>query len=379
MEDAHPDDATHGNAPQPPAQDPPASQMIPMPGHWIESLTIHSRDLRRVRFLFARGSRDEPTLAPDLDDLHIRIQDVMKREDGQETQAMFDVLGLASCPGPRALAAFIWSEGQAHYRAVCVEARRNDEALPRRLRIVVQLLDAEGLELDELTGYTGRDPARERARAAHRAGVTFVEDTEAHNSNQSPSFGRINGSLEKGYLTMVKHLNTTIDKRMSDADLYAKSIRGSADQYAEAREAGGDRENDLDDEIALAGIQLAGQLFGQKQERNAKAENVKAGAPKDGGPGGPACAFARQALPHFTEEVIDRCRKNIGTELTEATLQSLRYAEEQTATDKALLSRFRRQSEAFIELYQKKPEAIRACIPAGAIRPLDALFKLSMA
>jgi len=361
-------------------RDIPTAQLIPLPASWIDDLTLHCQQVKTIRLLFARSTRDELTAPKGLDDFQVRLMG-MDRPDGQGTMQAFDIAGFPKpFLGPRPLCEFLWDEGQEHYRACCLEADADGKQRPRRLRFVARLLDDTGGEIADLGGYTGMAPRSAASRRAAAAGVAFASDYVEENPVQVGGMGRVNASLENGYIRMVKRVEAGLDQRAKDLDMYARNTYERANDYHE-RVANSSEDGDDDDEMLIAAMGLAQTIFGEKNKRNEKADDINSRAPKDNGKGGPACAYARAALEHFTPDVIRNCREQLGAQPVDRMLQTLRMATESDCDDKALLVKFRQSAEWFVKQAQQSPEARAKLmyIPKAAAPHLDALMKLSFA
>jgi hypothetical protein len=353
----------------------PTAHLLPLPAPWVDGITEHCEDVKCIRMLFARSTRDELSAPVDMDDFHLRLQEA-PRADGQGKQWCFDVEGLGLYHGPRQLAEFLWAEGQEHYRAVCSAAGRDGDQAPRRLRIVAQLLDGQQTELDQLGGYTGMNPRRGAAKRAEARGISFTEDH--HDEPIMPGPGRINQSLEKGYLTMMKRVDGLISARIEDSNGFVKASYERANEY-HAKVANQETEGDMDDEIIMAALALGNTVFGEKKKRNEKSDDIKDAAPDDGGAGGPACAYAREALTHFDADTIAACKAELDSQAIDNMVRCLRYSSEPNCQDAKLLKDFKKCAEWFIAQYQKDPQKLARTIPRGAAVSLDALLKLALA
>lgn len=360
------------------AQNIPASRLLPLPAQWIDDLTMHAKDAKTIRLLFGRSTRDTLTAPPELDDFQVRLT-TLDRPDGQGTLDAFEIAEIPTpFLGPRQLAEFLWEEGQNHYRTKCLEADSDGSPRPRRLRFVVRLLDGSGAELADLGGYTGMAPESAKRRKASAVGLNFAEDN-ATEAPQSHGIARVNASLENGYLRLLKRVEAGLDKRADDINRMAELTYERANQY-HAKVSKTDEEDDDGDMVLVAAMQMMTTVFGGRNERKEKAEDVKKRAPKDGKAGGPACAFAREALTHFTPDVIRTCQDTLGKQPVDRMLQTLRLANEPECEDRPLLIRFRESAEWFIKIFQNESEKHKLqCIPMGAASSLDALVKLSFA
>ena len=353
--------------------------MIPLAASWLDSLTRNAKELHILRLLFSRSTQDPLESPPNMDDYLVRISDLI--DDHQQIRlSQFTIEGLDSFRGPKALGQFLHTEATEHFRWVLAEASRNGEHPPRRIRAVLQIMDGDGSELDEVGAYIGFRPVSTATKQNAAGGLNFAEDAADAGEELAASPTRINRQLETGYLGMVKTVGALITARVSDSAKFADATYANAIKFQERIETNAsadESEDGMDDEITMAGLALLQTMFGQKNERKEKAETINSKAPKDGKAGGPACAYAREALTHFNDENIAHLmeapgfRKPIGR-----MLQVLRYAEESNATDAKLLKDFKDSAEWFIGQYQKDPRSLMR-IPRSAAPSMDALLKLS--
>ena len=116
--------------------------MLPLPATWVEALTEHADEVATIRLSYSRAANSELYVPEGCDDWQVKMTQAL---DDTRTRKLdfFDVSGIGQFVGPRALADWLWEEGQDHWRWERTRAEQNDENPPKRLHIVMTLLDAE--------------------------------------------------------------------------------------------------------------------------------------------------------------------------------------------------------------------------------------------
>jgi hypothetical protein len=341
---------------------------------WVDGLTEHADAVASLRLSYARSTQDPLEVPKGCDDWGVRLTEVLD-DTKTRTLNVFEIGGIGQFPGPQRLAEWLWEEATDHWRGVRTMSESADEVPPKRLRAVLTLLDAKHTIIDELGAYVGIRSRTQAERRARARGVQFAESTDAETGEPaipaSPS--RINRELERGYIAQLRLSNETSKAYAKSVGEFADKTMALADRYRDASL----EPDDGDDEVALAFLELGKEFLGHARERKGVRDDIGARAPQDGKAGGPACAYARQALEHFTDEVIERCRDLLGGGFNQA-LAVLRYANESSADEKKFLKRFRQSAEWFIAIAQSDPSKLRA-IPVAAREPLQACASLALA
>jgi len=341
---------------------------------WVDGLTEHATRVSGARLSYARSTKDNLEVPPGCDDWQIRLTEVL---DDRQTNTLnvFEVGGIGNFPGPQKLAEWFWEEATDHWRGLRTMADAAGDIPPKRVRAVLTLLDKKHSVIDELGAYVGiRSRTQAERRAAH-AGVRFKEsaDPETGEPAVPASPSRINRELERGYIAQLRLSNETSKAYAKSVSDFAEKTMDMADRYRENASESGDGEDD----VALAFLELGKEFLGHSRQRREVKEDLKGKAPSDNGDGGPACAYARQALPYFTDDVRSRCKELLGNAFDQA-YHALNYATEKGVTEKAFLKRFKQSAEWFIAVAQQDPSKFRA-IPAEARKPLEAVVKLAFA
>ena len=353
-----------------------SQNLLPLPATWVESLTEHAQDVALIRLSYASAGNAELYVPEGVDDWHVRMVSVLDDTRTRELN-VFDVSGIGNYSGPRALAEWLWEEGQDHWRWERTRAENCDDKPPNRLPIVMTLLDAKNNTLDTPGSYTGIRSRTKSERRATSRGVNFAEnETNEEGEPDIPaSPSRVNRELERGYINMVKLTNSTAEK-------FASSTAAMADKVlslAERANVGTSDEEGESDEVLLAVLEIGKTWMGEGKKRQAVADDIRAAAPKDGGAGGPACAFARAAIKAFTLEDIQRCIGVFGQQTFGQIARPLRWALTDEATDKKLIADFKQSAEWFVAMTEGPKKQELACIPAAARGPLQSLISLTLA